>query len=301
MKALLRHWQSCFDHNLHFQLRFFDSVLCRHRWWLPSRRSRPTPPHPGHLLIANSDNVLNKNGMITQLCTTPHHTYPVGASGCMCGERDCHQAPVRTLCSSSTEGSRSLVNDHGAADEYVEVDMPPLLENTSNLTANCSFHTLLFVFYVFSFQSVSHVFFAFLTIHFPWPKLKRLCQSYSRCCPLALLLWVNCQVFSAVALWFFLLQLLFPTLHLLQLSVEMHAVHCPLFGFTSSLSSCWSFVMVSALLSQTRPSSVEALVNRGCPAGTHQRDLVSGVRLDQRANSCMRGCLCDGTGVVLWC
>ena len=48
--------------------------------------------------------------------------------------------------------------------------------------------------------------------------------------------------------------------------------------------------LVSASLSDPRPSSVEALVYRGCPAETHQCDLeVSTVRPGQSANSCLRG------------
>ena len=59
-------------------------------------------------------------------------------------------------------------------------------------------------------------------------------------------------------------------------------------------------LLVSALWSHSRPSSVEALVYRGCPVRTHQCDPeVSRVRRDQSANSCLRGCLCASAGVVV--
>ena len=52
-----------------------------------------------------------------------------------------------TFCSPSPKEFGSLVNDHGAENEYVEVDMPSQPENTSDLTANCVFHIMLLVFF----------------------------------------------------------------------------------------------------------------------------------------------------------
>ena len=54
------------------------------------------------------------------------------------------------------------MNDHCAEDEYAEVDMPPLLESTSDMTVKCTFHGLPFCFYFFSLQSLAmYVFFVF--------------------------------------------------------------------------------------------------------------------------------------------
>ena len=49
------------------------------------------------------------------------------------------------MCSSSLEESGSRVNVHGAASEYVEVDMLSQLETPQTLTVNDGLHTLPFV------------------------------------------------------------------------------------------------------------------------------------------------------------
>ena len=60
------------------------------------------------------------------------------------------------------------MNDHGAEDEYVEVDMPSQPENTSDLTVNCVFHvTLLVFFFLIIPPKFGHVFVVFLPTHFP--------------------------------------------------------------------------------------------------------------------------------------
>ena len=54
-----------------------------------------------------------------------------------------------------------------------------------------------------------------------------------------------------------------------------------------------TFVM--SVLSHPRP------LHRGGHTRTHQCDIVSRFRPDQRANSCLRCCLFECAGVVVWC
>ena len=49
-----------------------------------------------------------------------------------------------SVCSSSPKECGSHVQDHGAKDEYVEVEMKLLLESSSDLTVNCSYQALHF-------------------------------------------------------------------------------------------------------------------------------------------------------------
>ena len=73
--------------------------------------------HSGHLHIANSEKI------------QPPHI--VGATGC---SRDERGFPTTSpIPSSPPKDTSSLVKDHGAEDEYIELDMPPMLESTSDL------------------------------------------------------------------------------------------------------------------------------------------------------------------------
>ena len=60
------------------------------------------------------------------------------------------------------------MNDHGAEDEHVAVDMLPLLENTTESTVNCSLHLFLVVFTSFPSKDWPRLL-RLLTIHFPQP------------------------------------------------------------------------------------------------------------------------------------
>ena len=114
-------------------------MFCRPGCWT-------VPPcHIGHLLFANSHEIQRNMNRKATLKNSLAHRHQ-WSHGLHSWSARTTISPFHILCSSPPKESGSLVNDHGAEDEYVEVDMPPLPESASDLTLNCISHVRSFVF-----------------------------------------------------------------------------------------------------------------------------------------------------------
>ena len=118
---------------------FPELMLCRSRQWLLTRSCTVLSSHSGHLHFASGEKIQRQMTRIYHLAHL-RLAQPSLEPRAACVEGEDHHQPIPYMVFFISDGVRlALEKDHVAEDEYVEVNMPPLLEHTSELIVNGSF------------------------------------------------------------------------------------------------------------------------------------------------------------------